>query len=94
VTASLYNYETNPQAAEPREPKELHICVNIEHQENLPTVKDLCLKNPGNLPIYLHLKSLTQETVIAPNANLKVCGSDEFCKDLKSILGEDTVWKA
>ncbi|MBI3928829.1 MAG: DNA polymerase III subunit alpha [Armatimonadetes bacterium] len=70
----------------------VHIRVQLFQSDSLPQLRNLLLKYRGGQNVFLHLSSPQGETVMQLSETFTVRPSDEFARDVRSLLGQEALW--
>lgn len=68
----------------------LHIRLTPAHRANLPVLREILARRPGQAKLVLHVASGRQCYRVVSHMNVDV--SDHTCQDLVRIVGRDGVW--
>lgn len=70
----------------------VHIKVQLFQSEALPELRGVILKYRGDESVFLHLCSPNGETVMNLPPTFSVKRSDDFEREVRSLLGNEAVW--
>jgi DNA polymerase III subunit alpha len=70
----------------------IHIRLQLFQGDHMPTLRDLLLKHRGEHEVFLHLASPQGETVMHLAESFNVRPSEQFKRDVVSLLGPDSYW--
>jgi DNA polymerase-3 subunit alpha len=70
----------------------VHIRVQLFQSDSLPRLRSVILKHRGDDCVYLHLCSPKGETVMNLSPTFSVQMSQDFEKEVSSLLGREAVW--
>ena len=70
----------------------VHIRVQLFQSDSLPRLRSVILKHRGDDSVYLHLCSPKGETVMNLSPTFSVRMSQDFEKEVSSLLGSEAVW--
>jgi len=73
----------------------VHVKLSIDpsKQPVLKSLKDICLSNRGDCPLFLHLRTPSfSDIVVQANPDTSVAPTDSFIAQVEQLAGEQSVW--